>query len=173
MHGAVYYDSKYGSTRQYAEWIGEATGLRVHSIDDGPPDPAEYDYLVVGSPVIYFRLSARRWVKRHAAGILSRPTLLFTVSGAPAGPKLDGWIAKSLPGRVVDHVDHVALQGRQRPAELTRFDRYMLKVGAMFNRDPQARQEELQGFDYVDRSSIAAVVSWVHEREAAAPTSTA
>ena len=163
MDGAIFYSGKYGSTLQYADWISEATGLPVFSIDDRRADPADYDYLVLGSSVIYFRLSIRKWVKRHAPTIAGRPTLLFTVSGAPTGAKLDRWVAKSLPDHLLTHVNHVALQGRQRPDELTRFDRAMLVIGSMFNRDRQARRDERQGFDHMDKSSIAPIVNRIRQ----------
>lgn len=168
MSGAIFYSGKYGSTKQYAEWIGAATGLDVHSVDDADASPAGYDYLVLGSSIIYYRVSMRRWIRRHADTIAATPTLLFTVSGAPAGPKLDGWIAKSLPEGMAGHVDHVALQGRQRPSELTRFDRLMLRIAATFNRDRQAAREELEGFDYMDESSIEPIVERIGELDAAA-----
>ncbi len=158
MKGAIFYSSKYGSTQTYSRWIGDATGLPTFSIEEHSAQPTDYDFLVLASPIIYFRLSIRRWVKRHAWSVVDRPTLLVTVSGSPPGPKLNRWIARSLPSEVRKRVDHFALQGRQRPSDLTLFDRLMLKIGAMFNRDPRARREELQGFDYMDRSTIAPIV---------------
>lgn len=58
---------------------------------------------------------------------------------------------------------HVALLGRQKPAELTWFDRMMLIIAAMKNKDPQARKEELHGFDYMDKSSIEPIVKMVKQ----------
>ncbi len=97
----------------------------------------------------------------HAEHIRGKPTVLFTVSGAPAGVKLDGWIADSLPGSLVSGMDHVALRGRWRREQLTRWDRMTLLMGALMNRDARARKEELHGFDYVDKSSIAPIVDTV------------
>ena len=161
MQGAIFYTSKYGSTAQYAEWIGEATGLPVFSVDDPRADPAEYDFLVLGSPVMHYKLSIRKWLKRHAEQVRSKPTLLFTVSGAGAGPKLDGWVADSFPGSLMSQMEHVALRGRWRREQLSRWDRMTLLMAAMVNRDRQARREELEGFDYMDRSSIAPIVEMV------------
>jgi len=53
---------------------------------------------------------------------------------------------------------HVALRGRQNPKELTRYDRMMLFIGGLPNRDPVARREEMQGFDFMDKSSKEPVV---------------
>ncbi|MEK6152451.1 flavodoxin domain-containing protein [Flavobacteriaceae bacterium 3-367] len=166
MTGAIFFSSKYGSTAQYARWIGEATGLPVFDIKDAKADPASYDFLILGSPILYFRLSIRKWVKGHLAGLGGKPICLFSVSGAPAGPKLDGWIAKSLPESFIKKMHHVALRGRQVPKELSWYDRMMLKIGAMANRDPEARKQELHGFDFVDKTSIAPILKWVQQWQA-------
>jgi hypothetical protein len=38
MKGAIFFSSKYGSTAQYANWIGEATGLPVFDVKDAKAD---------------------------------------------------------------------------------------------------------------------------------------
>ena len=169
MNGAIFFSSKYGSTEEYAGWIGEATGLPVYSVTDPRGDPAEYDFLVLGSPIMHYKPSIRKWLKRHAGHIRSKPTILFTVSGAPAGLKLDGWIADSLPNSLVSHMHHVGLRGRSRRAELTRWDRMIQVMGGLMNRDPQARKEELEGFDYMDKSTIAPIVDMVTEFQSSSP----
>ncbi len=158
MTGAIFYSSKYGSTEQYANWIGEATGLPVFNVKDANIDPSKYDFLILGSPIIYYKLSIRKWVKRHLVSIDSKPIIFFSVSGAPAGPKLDGWIADSLPENFISKMNHVALRGRQIPEELTWYDRMMLKIGALTNKDPEARKQELKGFDFMDKSSIEPIL---------------
>ena len=163
MNGAIFFSSKYGSTEQYAHWIGEATGLPVFNVKDDTADPGKYDFLILGSPIIYFKLSIRKWVKRHLETIENKPIIFFSVSGAPAGEKLDKWIADSLPENFISNMHHVALQGRQIPKELTYFDRIMLKIGALANRDPEARKQELEGFDFMDQSSIEPVLKLADE----------
>ena len=91
------------------------------------------------------------------------PIIFFSVSGAPAGPKLDGWIADSLPAHFISHMDYVALRGRQNPKELSLFDWIMLKIGGLKNPDPVARKEEMKGFDYMDKSSIEPIVKLARE----------
>ena len=105
--------------------------------------------------MIYHRLPIARWLRRNAAAIDSKPVIFFTVSGAPAGAKLDGWIAGSLLPGLVARMDHFALLGRQDPNELTRYDRVMLIIGSLMNRDRKAASEELHGFDFMDKDRIA------------------
>jgi len=163
MNGAIFFSSKYGSTAQYANWISEQTGLPVFDTKDANADPAQYDFLVLGSPIIYYKVLNHKWVKKNLASIENKPVIFFTVSGAPSGAKLDGWIAGCLPAHFVSQIKHVALRGRQKPEELTWWDRLMLKIGALINRDLEARKEELEGFDFMDKSSIEPIIKLVRQ----------
>ncbi|MFC2099327.1 flavodoxin domain-containing protein [Candidatus Bipolaricaulota bacterium] len=166
MRGAVFYSSRYGSTAQYAQWIAEATSLPVYDLDKTKATLAEFDFLVLGSPVIYHKVMFHRWVKRNLKDMLGRPTVFFSVSGAGAGPKLDSWMADSLPPAFLSHVAHVALRGRQDPGELTRYDRIMLIIGGLKNPDRQAAKEEIHGFDFMDKNSIRPIVERIRELQA-------
>lgn len=161
MKGAIFYSSKYGSTAQYAEWIREATDLPAFDVDKASSDPSQYDFLVLGSPVLYHKLMFHKWVKNNLAGITARPTILFSVSGAGAGAKLDAWLAGNLPAELVSHMQHVALRGRQDPNDLSWLDRLMLIIGGLTNSDSVAGREELRGFDYMDKLSIKPIVEKV------------
>jgi len=163
MNGAIFFSSKYGSTAQYANWISEQTGLPVFDTIDANADPAQYDFLVLGSPIIYYKVLNRKWVKKNLASIENKPVIFFTVSGAPSGSKLDGWIADSLPAQFLSQIKHVALRGRQKPEELTWWDRLMLIIGALKNRDPEVRKQEFEGFDFMDKSSIEPVIKLVQQ----------
>lgn len=154
MNGAIFFSGEYGSTAQYANWIGEATGLPVFDVGDSSADPSKYEFLILGSSVILYRLKIRKWVKANRAGIENKPTILFTVSGAPAGPKLDGWVAASLPDTLLARMEHIALRGRLDHAKISCWIRMFLSIGALMNTDPEGRRDELEGFDYVDKSSI-------------------
>jgi len=171
MNGAIFYTTRYGSTAQYAQWISEATGLAAYDVRDTDQSPDGFDFLVLGSPVIYHRLPLNRWLRANRAAIAAKPVVLFTVSGAPAGRKLDGWIAASLPPDLIARMHHVALRGRQNPRELTYFDRMMLIIGSLINRDRTAASEELHGFDFMDKATIAPAVVRIKalQAEQAAP----
>lgn len=163
MKGAVFYSSRYGSTAQYAQWIAEAASLRAYDLEETDASLAEFDFLVLGSPVVYFKPMFHRWVRRNLDDILGRPSVFFSVSGAGAGPKLDRWLANSLPAPFMSHVTHVALRGRQNPRELNRYDRMMLIIGGLFNPDRKAAKQEMQGFDNMDKASIGPIVEKIRE----------
>ena len=97
MKGAIFYSGQYGSTAQYADWISEATGLPVFNIKHASVAPSEFDFLVLGSSVIIYKLTIRKWVAKHLPALLNRPVLLYTVSGAAPGPKPVSYTHLTLP----------------------------------------------------------------------------
>lgn len=168
MSGAIFYSGQYGSTAQYSQWISEATGLPAFSIDDPAADPSAHDFLVLGSSIVFYKPTIRGWLERHRSAVMERPVVFFTVSGAPAGPKLDGWIAKSLPADFLDHVEHVALQGRLDHDDVSWWLRIILKVGSLLNPDREASKEERHGFDHLDQTTIRPIVELAARHQAAA-----
>lgn len=172
MTGAIFFSGKYGSTAQYSRWISEATGLPVLDINEANADPSKYDFLILGSSVIIYRLTIRKWVKRNLAGIENKPLILFTVSGAPSGPKLDGWIVDSLPKSLISQIKHVALRGKLDPKKLSWWVTLILKIGAWKNDDPEEKKQELEGFDFMDKSAIEPIKGLVQQFQSAEAAST-
>ncbi len=170
MNGAIFFSGQYGSTAQYARWIGETTDLPVFDVNDANADPSKYDFLVLGSSVIVYKLTIRDWVKTNWASIENKPIILFTVSGSAAGPKLDRWVANSLPENLIRQMDHVALRGRLDPKEHNWWIRLILIMGALMNKDPEARKQEMKGFDFMDKSSIKSMLKLVQQYQSSQRT---
>ncbi len=170
MKGAIFFSGKYGSTEQYALWIGKATGLPVFDIKDFNADISKYDFLILGSSVIFYKLTIRKWVKENFVNIESKSKFLFSVSGAEAGPKLDKWVANSLPETLLSKMDHVALRGRMDHSKLSWGLRQIMRIGALLNPDPQASKDERGGFDYMDKSSITPIVKMIKQYQVGGAT---
>jgi len=165
MKGAIFYSSRYGSTEQYANWIGEATGLPVFNIKDVKADPNNYDFLILGSSLILFRLIIRKWVKANFSDLEGRAKILFSVSGAGPGPKIERWVTASLPESLLSKMNHVALRGKMDHSKLSWGMKQFMKMGALFNPDRQASKDERHGFDYMDKSSIEPILELVRQFE--------
>ena len=166
MKGAIFFSGKYGSTEQYANWIGEATGLPVFDIKDAHADPSKYEFLILGSSVLYFKLTIRMWAKANLGKLSDRAKVLFSVSGAGPSAKLDSWVNASLPTELLTQIEHVALLGKLDHSKISWWLRQILWVGSLFNPDPQARKEERRGFDYVDKDSIEPIIKMIQRYQA-------
>jgi len=163
MNGAIFFSGKYGSTAQYADWISEKTGLPVFDVDHTDADPSDYDFLILGSSVIVYKLTIHKWVRSNLDKFFGKPVILFSVSGARAGEKLDGWIDNCLPARLVSTMQHVALGGRMNPKELSWWLRVVLMMGAWTNKNAEAKKQELEGFDFMDKASIEPILNLVKQ----------
>lgn len=161
MKGAIFFASKYGSTAKYASWIADETDLPTFYADGWITNASALDFLVLISPIYYYKPLMLDWIKRNAAIIESKPFVFVTVSGAPPGAKLDRWLRDCLPPEFLARMQHVALQGRQDPKELGWVHWIMLKIAALFNPDREAAREEALGFDYVNQESIAPAVALI------------
>ena len=163
MKGAIFFSGKYGSTEQYSKWISEATGLPVFDIKDARADPSKYDFLVLGSSILYFKLTNRKWVKKNLSTLTGRAKILFSVSGAGPSNKLNRWVSNSLPTELLSQMEHVALSGKLDHSKVSWWVRLILWMGALFNPDPAASKDERYGFDYMDKSSIEPIVRQVEQ----------
>ncbi len=163
MKGAIFFSGKYGSTEQYAKWIGEAIGFPVFNIEDKNADPSQYDFIILGSSVQYFRLTMSKWLRVNFAKLKGKAKILFSVSGAGPGDELEKWIAGSIPSGKLSEIKHVGLRGRLDHSKVSWWVRQLLWIGSLFNTDPQARKEERYGFDYVDKDSIKPIIDLVEQ----------
>lgn len=161
MNGAIFYSGKRGSTAQYAQWIGEATGLPVFDANNTDANPADYDFLILGSSVILMRMRIRKWVRANWDGIKQKPTLLFSVSGAAADdPLLQSWLRASYSNELVEKSPHYALGGRLDLSKFNWLMRLFMKIGAYTKPTKEKKRDMLEGFDRVDKDSIAPIVEW-------------
>jgi len=163
MKGAIFFSGKYGSTEQYSKWIGEATGLPVFDIKDDHADPSEYDFVLLGSSILYFKLTIRKWAKKNLTALKGRSKILFSVSGAGASDKLNNWVSNSFPSELLSQMEHIGLGGKLDHSKLSWGLRKILWVGSLINPDPKASKEERYGFDHMDKSTIGPIVKLVEQ----------
>lgn len=121
----VAYATKYGSTREIAEAIGDtvqaALGREVASVQVSPAhavvNVAAYDVVVLGSALYaaHWRREANRFVVRHRAALAERPVWLF--SSGPLDRSADSGVLPATPAviRLTDPIhprEHRTFGGR-------------------------------------------------------------
>jgi menaquinone-dependent protoporphyrinogen IX oxidase len=161
MRAAIFFSGKFGSTREYAQWLGEATGLPVFDVRKDPPEPWNYDLLILGSSVMVGKPTISKWVQKNWAQLNGRQLLLFSVSGtAPEDPDLRTWMKRGLGEEIFSQMDYVPLRGRMVLSELPLWSRILLKGLARVIKDPEESKRMTEGFDYMDRESLEPILRW-------------
>ena len=142
-------------------WLGKATGLPVFDLRKDPPEPWNYDLLILGTSIIVGKPTISRWMKKNWPMLWGRKLLLYSVSGtAPGNPDLNTWMHRHLGEQIMSGVEYVPLRGRLDLDELPWFLRILLKLGGKASKDPETKRRMSEGFDYMDRNSLEHILQW-------------
>jgi menaquinone-dependent protoporphyrinogen IX oxidase len=169
MKGIVIYKGKYGATKQYAEWLGQALSLPVVTTENiNGNQLKEFDYLLMGSSVYIGKLQIKKWLKMNTSVISDKKVFFFQVAASPPEEKekRQAYNQTSIPEELRNKFEFYFLPGRMIMKKLSWLDRFMLKIGARFTKDPEAKKGMLTEFDAVSKDKIyemsAAVKKYLH-----------
>ena len=164
MNGIIIYQGKYGATEQYVQWL--ASALHVPFLKAGDVAPATlagYDLVILGSSVYVGKLTIGRWLKRNPNLLAGKKLFLFIVSGTSAEDKAEQeqLLGKNLEPEFRKTTGIFFLPGRCIVSKLSWKDRFILKMGAMLQKDPQKKAIMNHGFDHMDQKSLQDLISAV------------
>lgn len=161
----VAYQSKYGSTRQYAQWIHEESGGDLVDMDrDDLRDLSEYDIVIIGSPVRIGRIVIAPFIEDHWNILKEKAVILFTTSATPPRhPKIREIYDQSLPGEIRPAITYFPLHGRVSPERLTLWDRFLIAAGKVMEQDETLKKDMGKAFDGVRRESLSPLLARLAE----------
>lgn len=167
MRGAIVYAGKYGSTRQYSQWLADSTGFDLIDLYLTPrPDLQAYTPLVLGSSVSCGRLRIAGWMRRHWSEIAFRSPVLFSVSGlAPGDPLLKAMVLLSVGPGLFSQLAYFALPGRLIYHELDTMDRWLLtseaRLGIKLGAHPGHYLSHGGDFNHVSRRQLSPLLEYL------------
>ena len=98
----VMYQSKYGATKKYAEWLAEA--LNADLLETKQADIEEikkYDVIILGGGIYASGIAGISFLKRHYTRLKDRKVLVFAVGASPYDEKAVEELRKrNLPGEL-------------------------------------------------------------------------
>ena len=162
MKGIVIYKSKYGATRQYAQWIGDELKLPVFATDElNAVKLDSFDFVIAGSSVYIGKLLIKKWLKNNLEALRNKKIFLFVVSGTPADKKdkLDSYITASMPAEARNMCDIYFLPGKLIIKELSLLDRMMIKIGARLDKRTGAKKEMIRDYNGVKKENIVELLN--------------
>ena len=166
MKGIIVYKSRYGSTKQYAEWIAEATGYELSSINNADSiDLKKYDAIVIGSMVLMNKPFLAGWIVEKWEHLSHAKVALFSASGTPGGAlEIIKGYQEAIPEEIRNKLTYFSYQGRMDYRRLSVNHKLMMKIGAMIEKNPEAKaqmkHDMKNGVDGVNRENIAELVEW-------------
>ncbi|MBN1776708.1 MAG: hypothetical protein JW811_01170 [Clostridiales bacterium] len=157
MKGLIIYASCYGSTKTYAEWISEETGMQVVSYKEATDKDIENtNTIVIGSWVLAHKLFLKKWLTEKKELLKGKKLYVFSVSGAKPGDKeLDHVFSDSLDAELLKDCKTYQFGGRRETKKMSGFHKFMMFIAAAFiEKDKEKKAEMKRYVDNVDRKYI-------------------
>lgn len=87
-NGMIMYQSKYGATKKYAEWLSEATGYDCIEAKKAKPDFIQkHDVIVFGGGVYASGIAGLQFLKKSMSGLSHQKVAVFAVGASPYDEK--------------------------------------------------------------------------------------
>lgn len=151
MKNAVIYHSKYGCTREYAEWIAAATGAELVPLAEAKQfDPGDCAAVAFGCPYYAGRLKISGFVKASLPGLGGKRVAFFAVGGQkPDDPDIARGYENAFTPAQRQQMRFFYLPGRIICARLNWFERQVMKM------------MKASDYDRTDRAAITPLVEFL------------
>ena len=161
----IVYQSKYGSTKQYAEWIQKECHGDLVNIENGDePNFAGYDIVIIGSSVRIGNIVIAPFIEDHWGVMKGKRVILFTTSATPPRhPKIQSIYEKSLPEEIRKEIKYFPLHGRISRANLTCWDKFLIAIGKIMEQDETLKKDMGKDFDGVQRDNLLPLFEYLKE----------
>ncbi|MDD6764899.1 MAG: flavodoxin domain-containing protein [Firmicutes bacterium] len=84
MKGIILYQSKYGATKKYAQWLSERTGFPcVETKRARLSDVREYDTIILGGGIYASGIAGLSFLKKNIKNLHGKKILVFCVGASP------------------------------------------------------------------------------------------
>jgi len=156
MKGMIIYTSKYGSTKQYAEWLGEDTRFPVRDLKDVKvKDLDDVDIIVLGGWVLASKIQGSSWLRKNWNNIKTKKVIVFSTSVAqPTNELTVKFLESSFPPEIRENIAYFPLHGRMDLEKLNLLDSNMMKIASKLFRDDPLVNEMAKGIDGVRRDAL-------------------
>ncbi|MDO5023012.1 MAG: flavodoxin domain-containing protein [Eubacteriales bacterium] len=84
MKGIILYQSKYGATKRYADWLAEETGFPVVETKKAQiDDVAQYDTVILGGGIYASGVAGLSFLKKNIDRLSNKKIIVFCVGASP------------------------------------------------------------------------------------------
>lgn len=172
----VIYESKYGSTKSYAQWIAAELSCPLFERKKfNPKDFEKYEVIIYGGGLYAGGLSGIKLIKENWNRLSSKKNILFTCGIAdPANPEnissIRTSLGKTLSPEMMSHIRFFHLRGCIDYSELSLIHKSMMAMlrrmllkkdtASLTNEDRQLLATYGKRVDFINRNAILPLVKY-------------
>ena len=84
MNGVILYQSKYGATKRYAEWLSEETGFKCKETKKADINEIiEYDSIILGGGIYDSGIAGLSFLKKNINKLADKKIIVFCCGASP------------------------------------------------------------------------------------------
>ncbi len=159
----IVYKSKYGSTKQYAQWINkDVPSDLIDAEKEDKPDFTRYDVIVFGGYIRMGGIVIAPLIVKGWSDIKAKKVILFTVSGTPPGhPNIQRIYQSNLPEEIRKEIKYFPLRGKILSKDLSFFDKLLVSVGRIMERDESLRSLMTEDYDEMKPENLIPLLEYM------------
>lgn len=163
MNGIIIYQSKYGSTEQYADWLREETGFETYDVKHSPLEAVKNaDLVVLGCSIFADKPKMAAWINENWDYFKDKKVVLYTTSGSPpTSERIRNGYKESFTESMRDKMDYFPLGGRYNYNDLSLPDKLIMKIAILVEKDPDEKERMKHDSDNVVKENIINLVNYL------------
>jgi len=159
----IVYQSKYGSTKQYAQWIQREIPSDLAEADMAEKcEFAKYDVIVFGGSIRMGKIVIAPLIIESWNAVKGKKVVLFTTSGTPPEhPNIRKIYERSLPEDLWREIKYFPLHGRMLKSDLSFIDKFLVAIGQIMEKDESIAKRMRDDYDEVKQENLLPLLEYV------------
>lgn len=125
----ILYKSKYGASKQYAQWIAEMTGGKLVEAEVlGKTDTGQYGCVIFAGGIYAGGLAGVRLLKKNREKLLNRRLIIFAVGASPEDKEVKAQIKEKLTEILNRDIQFFYGRGAYDETKMTLADRTLCRL---------------------------------------------
>ena len=153
----IVFKGKYGSTAQYAEWLGQLLQIPVYGHEEiSNARLNEYDLVIAGGSVYVGKIQIAKWLNERKNILRNKNLFLFVVCASPLtkSEEQQQLLTKNIDKGLLQLLRAFYLRGRLIKQNLSFLDRFVLHMGAALQKTRADKNRMLTDFDDVKKENL-------------------
>lgn len=170
----VIYNSNYGSTKRYAEWIAEAVhGDLLERSQAKVDDLSNYEVIVYGGSLHAVGIKGVKLITGHFNKFKDKKVIIYGVGASPAREKaIKAVFDKNFVGDIKERVHFFMLRGAFDYSKLSVGDKILMNMlkHQLEKKKPEELDEDMKGLlscydqpaDWTDKAAIDPIINCIY-----------